>query len=182
MLGGMRPPGTSKQLEQRRRRALVLLKRGRPYREIAVALRASLSSVVRWAQAYRTGGSEALRPRPTPGRPARLTPAQRETLRTHLVKGPLAAGYTTNLWTLRRIATLIHTLFGIRYHPGHCWRLMREQLGWTCQKPERRATQRNEADIEHWKQQVWPHIKKRRSARRPSRLYRRKWVPARAEP
>lgn len=178
----MRPPGTSEHLERRRRRAIAMMRRGRSYRAIAAALRASLSSVVRWAQAYRTGGSEALRPRPAPGRPSRLTPAQTERLRRHLLKGPLAAGYSTNLWTLARIAKLIHTLFGIRYHPGHCWRVMRDQLGWTCQKPERRATQRKEAEIEHWKRQVWPHIKKRRSAGRPSRLSRRKWVPARPQP
>jgi transposase len=84
-----------------------------------------------------------------------------------LLKGPRAAGYATELWTLKRIAQLIQKYFDIRYHPNHLWRLLR-RLGWSCQKPERRALERNEAVIAHWKRYRWPHIKKRRKAWGPS--------------
>jgi hypothetical protein len=67
------------------------------------------------------------------------------------------------LWTLARIARLIKQHFGIRYHPGHVWKLLRK-LGWSCQKPERRALQRDEAAIAHWKRYLWPHIRRRANA------------------
>ena len=90
-----------------------------------------------------------------------------------LLKGPLAQGYRTNLWTTARIAALIGSEFGVSYHPDHIGRLMHD-LGWTPQKPERRALhptdedlsvgtpalERNEEEIERWKQKEWPRIKK----------------------
>jgi len=177
MLWGMRPPGTPLQLEARRQRAIVLLRAGKTYQSVAGTLNASLSSVVRWAQAHRRGGKTALRPRPIPGRPPRLSATQKTRLVQHLVAGPLAAGYSTDVWTLPRIARLIARQFQVRYHPGHVWRLM-AQLGWTCQKPQRRALERDEAAIAHWKRYQWPHIKKRPSTESPFGVPRRKWVPA----
>jgi len=53
MLVGMRPSGTAEQLEKRRRQAIALLRAGTPYREVARLVRAAVSSVVRWQQAYR---------------------------------------------------------------------------------------------------------------------------------
>jgi transposase len=88
-----------------------------------------------------------------------------------LVQGPLHAGYRTDVWTLARIAKLIHQEFGIRYHPSHVWKIL-TALGWSCQKPERRAVERDEAAIARWKQHDWPRIKKRRTTWRPSRLRR----------
>jgi len=102
---------------------------------------------------------KALRPKPAPGRPPMLTPRQQRRLLQLLVKGPLSEGHATDLWTLPRIATLIGKHFGTRYHPGHVWRVMRG-LGWTCQKPERRALQRDENAIARWKTRAWPRIKK----------------------
>ena len=176
MLGGMRPPGTPQQLEARRQRAVALLRAGKTYQSVATTLNASISSVVRWAQAHRRGGKAALRARAIPGRPQRLSASQKLQLIQRLVAGPLAAGYSTDVWTLPRIARLIAQRFGIRYHPGHVWRLM-GQLGWTCQKPQRRALERNEAAIAHWKRYRWPHIKKRPSVESAFGFPRRKWVP-----
>lgn len=174
----MRPHGTARQLEHRRRRAIALLRAGKTYRAVAQALNASLSSVVRWYQAYRKRGLKELRARPTPGRPSRLSKPQRERLRRRLVAGPLKAGYTTDLWTLQRIAKLIETQCGVRYTTVGVWKLLRMGLGWTWQKPERRATQRDEAAIAHWKKHTWPHIKKRSQAWGPSGVPGRKRVSA----
>ena len=172
MLVGMRPFGSSEQLEKRRRQAIALVRAGKPYREVARAVGASLSSVVRWNQAYRRNVRTGLRARPTPGRPPRLTPVQRERLRGLLGRGARAAGHTTELWTLKRIATLIKTQFGVRYSSVGVWKLLRHGLEWSWQKPERRARQRDEAAIEQWKRQTWPDIKKRRSTWGPSRVSR----------
>jgi len=137
-----------------------MLRAGKSYRLVAKAVKASLSSVVRWHQAFRLEGSKGLRSRPTPGRPLRLSRAQRKKLQQFLEKGPLHAGYGTDLWTLKRIADLIRKHFGVRYSRSGVWRLLVEELEWSCQKPERRARERDEEAIAQWKQKIWPRIKK----------------------
>jgi transposase len=174
----MRPHGTAKQLEQRRRQAIALLRAGRTYRFVAETLKASLSSVVRWYQAYRKRGLKELRARPTPGRPPRLSAKQRERLERLLLAGAVTAGYSTDLWTLQRIAKLVEEHFGVRYTTVGVWKLLRTDLEWSWQKPQRRATQRDDAAIEQWKRKRWPHIKKRPEAWGPSRIPRRKRVSA----
>jgi transposase len=167
----MRPPGASAQLEKRRQQAVQVVKGGGTLSAVARQVHASVSSVFRWWQAYRRHGRRGLRPKPTPGRPPALSEAQRRRLVKLLLKGPLRVGDTTDLWTLRRVATLIHHEFGVRYHPSHVWKVL-TGLGWSCQKPERRAVERDEAAIARWKHEEWPRIKKRRSTWRPSRLRR----------
>jgi transposase len=100
-----------------------------------------------------------------------LSDAQKRTLVRLLSTGALRAGYTTDLWTLGRVAALIHQQFGVRYHPAHVWKVL-TGLGWSCQKPERRAVERDEVAIARWKREEWPRIKKRRPSGRPSRLRR----------
>ena len=156
----MRPPGSPSQLERRRREAMRLLENGESFRSVASTLDASLSSVVRWAQTFRRGGSKGLDPRPTPGRPCRLSRQQRRRLEELLLQGARAAGYSTELWTLRRIGKLIEKEFAVVYTPSAVWRLLVQDLKWSTQKPERRATQRDEAAIERWKKRTWPQIKK----------------------
>jgi transposase len=167
----MRPSGTPAQLEKRRRRAVQFVKAGRTLSAVARQLGASVSSVFRWWHAYQRAGPRGLRPKPTPGRPPRLSAAQKRTLVKRLGQGPLHAGYRTDVWTLGRIAALIQHEFGIRYHPSHVWKVL-TALGWSCQKPERRAVERDEAAIARWTREAWPRIKKRRTTWRPSRLRR----------
>jgi len=166
----MRPHGTAQQLEKRRRQAIRLLKAGKNLSAVAQALGSSVSSVFRWLQTYRKKGSRGLDPRNTPGRPPRLSTAMKNRLAKLLLKGPRAAGYKTDLWTLQRVATVIDREFGVHYHPCHVWKLL-ASLGWSCQKPERRALQRDEEEIAHWNHYRWPHIKKRGKTWGPSRLH-----------
>ena len=174
----MRPCGSPDQLEKRRRRAVELLEQGETYRAVARRLKASLSSIVRWFQAYRRKGNRGLDCRPTPGRPCRLTIVQKKRLVKLLLRGAQSRGYSTELWTLRRIGELIRKEFGVSYGLSAIWRLLVFDLGWSNQKPERRATERDEAAIEEWKRKEWPRIKKNSTAARPLGVYRRKWVPA----
>ncbi len=166
----MRPHGNPETLEKRRRRALRLLKSGHSYRSVSTQLRSSLSSVVRWYQAYRKKGWKGLRPRPTPGRPPMLSQADKQELVRILVEGPLKAGYSTDLWTLKRVGEVTKKRFGIEYSISNLWQLMRA-LGWSCQMPEKRARERNERAIRLWKRREWPQIKKNRKASRPSRFH-----------
>jgi transposase len=87
-------------------------------------------------------------------------------LEDELLKGPRAHGYETELWTLARIGKLIPKLFGVRYHNSHVWVLM-TKLGWSCQKPARRAKQRDEAEVESWHKVRWPKIKRGHSGQAP---------------
>lgn len=156
----MRPPGTAYQLQKRREYAIQLLRSGRSLSTVARAVSVSPSSVFRWRQAYKRRGRKGLEAKPVPGRSPRLSRAQKEQLEQALLDGPLAAGYKTDLWTLERITRLIYRRFGVRYHPGHVWKIL-TALGFSCQKPERRALQRDDEAIAHWKHYVWPRIKKK---------------------
>ena len=88
-----------------------------------------------------------------------MTPKQKERLSRLLLDGPRIHGYSTDLWTRKRVAQVIGKRIGVRYHPGHVSRLL-HQLGWTPQKPERRAYERDEAAIRRWIEKDWPRIKK----------------------
>jgi transposase len=95
------------------------------------------------------------------GPKARIGGAQTQSIVDALLEGPAAYGYKTQLWTLPRVADLINDLTGVRYHPGHVWRVL-GSLGFSCQRPERRAIERDDKAIRHWKRVTWPNIKKKR--------------------
>ena len=150
--------GSADLLEDRRKRALALLDSGYSLNEVGRRIGCHASSVMRWRNARRRGGAQALRVRCSPGRPLKLDQAKRKRLVNLLLQGPIAHGYRTNLWTTARIAAVIQREFGVQYHRDHVGRLM-HSLRWSPQKPERRALERNEKAIEGWKQKDWPRIK-----------------------
>lgn len=154
-----RVKGSADLLEDRRRRALALLDAGHSLNEVGRRIGCNASSVMRWRDVRRRGGIEALKVRFSPGRPWKLDQAERKRLLRLLLKGSMAYGYRTNLWTTARIAELVEREFGVRYHRDHIGRLM-HSLGWSPQKPERRALERDEKEIARWKQKQWPRIKK----------------------
>lgn len=155
----MRLKGSAAELEARRRRAASLLAQGESCSKVADTVGASVSSVKRWKAAWEKGGLDSLAAKPHPGPASRLSNAQRRQLLKILTRGPLASGYSTELWTCARVAKVIRKLFGVTYHPGHVWHLLR-RLGWSCQKPERRARERDEAAVSRWRKRDWPRIKK----------------------
>jgi len=155
----MRPEGTAQELERRRQRAIALLNGGHGICEVARMVGVHAGSVARWRDAYKQGGMKALRSKPPPGRPPKLSQTQRQQLIRLLKKGPAAHGYRTNLWTLARVAEVIRKNFSVRYHPSQVWRILKS-MRWSCQKPERRARQRDEKAIAKWCSKNWARIKK----------------------
>jgi len=137
-----------------------LLQQGKGVCEVARLLGVTPPSVVRWKKALEEGGLEALKARPHPGRPPALSAEQKAALEAILRQGPLAAGFATDLWTLARVAQVIQEHFGVKYHPGHVWKVLRD-LGWSAQKPERRARERDEDAITAWRDETWPQVKKK---------------------
>ncbi len=148
-------------LERRRMNAAKLFEQGRTKAEVARRFGVSNESAGRWHKAWKTGGSKSLKHSGQVGRKARLQPLDRVKLAAELQRGPeKTLGYVTALWTLPRIVTLIGQQFGHRYSTSQTSRLLR-QLGWSCQKPARRALERDEQKIRDWKQRRWPAIKKK---------------------
>src|SRR5260221_8361740 len=94
----------------------------------------------------------------------RLSEKQRQQLEKLLVAGPERVGYETPLWTCPRVAHLIEQEFDVGYHEGHVWKIL-VGLGWSPQRPEGRARERNEEQILNWKKNVWPELKKKRAGR-----------------
>jgi transposase len=151
---------------ERRLRALSLAERGWKQRHIADALGVGKGTVSKWLTAARASGPAALADRPIPGRPPRLTAAQRHRLPDFLWHGPEACGFRGEVWTCARVARVIEREFGVRYHKDHVGRLLKD-LGWTPQVPARRAVQRDEVAIERWREEAWPALAAR--ARREGR-------------
>jgi transposase len=154
-------------LEWRRFRALHLKRQGWSRHDIAEALGVSPVSVSRWLARARDGGPEALRARPAPGAPPKLTATQKGLIPEFLWHGAEAYGFRGEVWTCARIAQVIEEEFGVRYHKDHVGRLLKE-LHWTPQVPIRRAIQRDEEAIRHWRAEVWPDLQRR--ARRERRV------------
>ncbi|EQD76565.1 transposase ISLbp6 [mine drainage metagenome] len=161
-------------MERRRLRALGLLKSGLMPVEVARRVGVDRRSVRRWKAAARDGGDQAVRARPTPGRPTKLSLKDRRRLVAVLVKGAQAAGFPTDLWTCPRVAQVIARRFQVHYHVAHVGRLL-YALGFSPQKPARRAIERDEEAIRRWIQVEWPRVKKtpRVVARRSSSATKR---------
>lgn len=162
----MRPSGSPQELERRRRRALALLGEGLLPSEVAQRVGVDRRSVRRWKAAVRKAGAEGVRARPAPGRPSKLTTKDKRKLEALLLKGPLAAGYHTDLWTCPRVGEVIAQRFGVHYHVDHVGRLLHD-LGWSPQKPARRAVERDEEEIRRWIREDWPRVKKTPAAAAP---------------
>ena len=153
-----------KDAERRRIGAKALLDRGWAQAEVAEKRGVSATAVWKWVQAIERGGADGLKSKPRPGRPPKLTDRQLERLEGLLVRGPTKLGYATELWTLKRVAEVIEKHFGEQYNASGVWYLLK-RLGWSCQKPERRARERDEDAIVHWRKKDWPRIKKSASRR-----------------
>jgi transposase len=155
----MRPRGSAELLEDRRRRALTLLDEGLSLNEVGRRIGCAPSSVMRWREARRRGGQKGLKVRFSPGRPKKLSASQAVSLVRVLLKGAMANGYPTQLWTTARVAEVIRKSFRVRYHRDHVGRLL-HGLGWSHQKPQKKALERDEAKIRRFIREDWPRVKK----------------------
>jgi transposase len=146
-------------LRARRAKAAKLFSEGATQADVARRIGVSRVSAMRWYRAWRKGGPAALATARPLGRPARLSAQQIHYVEQQLLKGAAAHGYSTDLWTLPRMAVVIERETGARYHPGHVWRVLR-RLGWSLQRPARRARERNEEAIQSWRKRSWPRQKR----------------------
>src|SRR5580658_3848452 len=141
-------------MEQRRRQGMRLLAQGLSQAEVARRCAVSRPTTLRWEQQRQSVRNAAWKRRPL-GRPPKLGPSDKQQLEKALLQGAQAHGFLNELWTLPRVAELIHRQSGVRLHPGHVWRVL-GRMGWSVQRPEGKAAQRDETAIGRWKKHTWP--------------------------
>ena len=140
----MRPEGNASELERRRRRAFRLMEEGESPSVIVRFLGCSRSSIYRWKEQAESV-QDGLAAKPQPGRRRRLSPAEHQRLERMLRRGPRVYGWPNDLWTASLVDELIRRKFGKKFHIEHVRKMVKERLGWTSQKPERRDRERDEA-------------------------------------
>jgi transposase len=163
----VRPRRDFDALKQRRLRAADMFRRGKSQADVARALGVSAQSASQWYRAWSTGGRAALVGAQRAGRLPRLSDNQVAEVARALEKGPRANGFPTELWTLARVADVIEHITGVRYGLTQTWAILRERLGWTRQRPARKALERDDEAIATWVAKEWPRIKKGPAAGAP---------------
>jgi transposase len=146
-------------LEARRLHAAELFAAGVRQAEVARQLGVSAQAVSVWHRRWKASGTDGLRSKGPSGPTPRLSDQQLTIVEQALLAGATANGFTGELWTLDRVTLMIQRLTGVRHHPAHVWALLHHRLGWSVQRPKRRAAERDQAAIDRWVKKRWPAIK-----------------------
>ncbi len=160
----MRPQGSPAELEHRRILAVERIMEGYTTQEVAEFLGTDPSSVRRWRAQFEAGGWAGLLAQSVPGRPPRLSCTQQKIVRRWLRGLATEWGFATDLWSGPRLAQLIAEEFGLTFHPDYLGVWLRER-GYSPQKPQRRARERDPERVAAWLANDWPRIKKKPPAR-----------------
>jgi transposase len=156
----MRPKGSAVELERRRRGAVEAIQQGESPTTVSRILNVSQSSVFRWLEMAEEGAT-GLAAKPYPPRQLRLSDEQLQQLEHLLSKGATAHGWPNDLWTAARVQEVIQRHFGEEFHVEHVRCMLKKRLNWSSQRPEQRARERDEEEIERWVQKEVPRLKKR---------------------
>lgn len=156
----MRSKGTAVELEKRRRLAVQRAQQGWRPKDIADFLGVTPRTLSRWLAAHRAGGAGGLAARPTPGRPPKLSAAQEAEVLSWLARKATDFGFPSDLWTAPRLAGLIASRLGVRFHPRYLNAWLAERR-FSPQKPEGRAREQDEVEVERWTSEDWPRLQKK---------------------
>lgn len=137
-----------------------MLLAGKGCTEVALAVDVARQTVYTWKKLLDEGGIDGLRAVPERGRPAHLDGQQLAALRKALLQSPTEHGFGTELWTFKRVRAVIERQHGVRFSQVHVWRIL-GAMGFSAQKPEKRALERNEDAVRNWKRNTWPRLKKK---------------------
>jgi transposase len=148
-----------KTLEQLRIRAVGQVEQGAHPDEVAAGLGMTRAAVYSWLAKYREGGLEALKARPVPGRPPKLSGHQLARLYGLVVgNDPRQLRFAFALWTRAMVRELIRREFGVALSEVSVGRLLRK-LGLSPQRPLYRAWQQNPQAVARWKAEEYPAIR-----------------------
>ena len=140
-----------------------MLLAGKTPAQAALAVGVARQTAYTWKALLDEGGIDALRAMPARGRPARLDNEQLQALGRALLQRPTEHGFGTELWTLKRVGVLVERLYGVKFGQTQIWRIL-GSLGFSVQKPERRAIERDEDAVQTWQRKTWPALKKKPGA------------------
>ena len=156
----MRSQGSAPELERRRELAVARVAEGHSQAQVAAIPGVHPHTVSRWVCTAREHGADALKAKPTPDRPRKLSARQEKTVLGWIAKPPTSFGFATDRWTSRRLASLVEQRLGIRFNSNYlvAWLRAREH---TPQKPDQPARERDEAAIARWRDEDWPRLQKK---------------------
>lgn len=147
-------------LERRRKHAARLFATGKlMLAAISRQLNVSRQSVSRWYERWKRAGSAGLKGAGRAGRKPRMDKKLLKQMDVALRNGARAHGFSTDLWTLPRVAIVIERVTGVHYHPGHVWKVL-GAMDWTLQRPAKQARERKPEAVKYWVTQRWPEVKK----------------------
>jgi transposase len=156
----MKPTGSARELEARRRLAVTRVNEGWKQKDVAAFLGVSLKAVGKWMAAYRALGDDGLKSIPRTGPAPKLSPRRERSVLSWLAKSPQAFGYKTDLWTTRRLAEVIEKRYGVHFNANYLAEWLTRR-GYSPQKPETPAVERDNPEIARWVAEDWPRIKKK---------------------
>lgn len=169
----MRLSVPSKELEKRRQRAVDADIRGKTtVASVARKFQVNIRTVYTWLASFRKNGAKGLQAKPGPGAPRKLKKSDFKLLEKMLLRGAKAAEFPNELWTCARVAELIRKEFGVEYHFNHVGKLL-AQMGWSPQRPEKRAVERDDRRIRDWVKKNFQALKKCQKVERHNRFCRR---------
>ena len=149
----------SQKLEKRRLKAGILFKQGYSQAKVARTLRVTRAAVHYWRQDYVKQGMRGLKSKGPVGFSSKLTKKDKNLFRKAILKGPLFYGYETDLWTIPRLKAILKKVTRVSFGNVWVWNIVRN-LGFTPQKPQVKAVQRNDKKIKEWKDKTLPGLKK----------------------
>ena len=161
----MRSQGSAPELEWRRELAVARVAEGYSQAQVAAILGVHPNTLSRWVGTARTQGTDALKAKPTPGRPRKLTARQEKTVLGWVTKSPTSFGFAADLWTSRRLAALIEQRLGIHFNSNYLVEWLRARKH-TPQKPAQPAKERDAAAIARWRDEDWPRLQKKPEKKR----------------
>lgn len=149
---------SQKEMETRRLRATPYFKRGWSERAVAKKLGVSPPAVHYWKVAWQGDKKNGLKAGKY-GPSFKLVPEKEAMVKKKILRGAGEYGFSGDFWTLGRITEAVASWTGVRYEDRSVWHVLK-RLGFSCQKPVRRAVERDENAIRNWISKDWPEIKK----------------------
>jgi transposase len=148
-----------KTLETLRIRAVKQIEDGAHPEDVAEVLGLDRSTVFKWVARYREGGVAALKAKPVPGRPSKLSGPQIARLYALIVgKDPRQMQFDFALWTREMVREVIRREFRAALSVVSVGRLLRK-MGLSPQRPLHRAYEQNPEAVARWKSETYPAIR-----------------------
>lgn len=149
---------SQKEMEARRLRAVPYFKKGWSLRRIGAKLGVSPIAVHQWKAAWKQSGQAGLFAGKY-GPVSLLSPKREQVVSRKILQGAAAHGFSGDFWTLARLTHAVRSWTGVIYRERSVWHVLR-RLGFSCQKPVKRAVERDEQAIATWLSTTWTEVKK----------------------